>query len=188
MPDALACWYLVIGKQDVSATLLPGKPTGSLSETEVFQHLPSRVDYPDSGVRTQHQFGMVRDYRHTRIQTPNHIVVVAAVVCIVALLLPTQGDEDSRFPSYLYLTSHLKLIFAYVLDAVLIIITMGQHSPTQGTRSRKVNTRHKLNHRPLLSEDTPNRLNATPEPAHCEARTRVQPAEERKKSSVSGHA
>nr|CAD7262260.1 unnamed protein product [Timema shepardi] len=89
----------VIGKQDVSATLLPGKPTGSLSETEVFQHLPSRVDYPDSA----------------RIQTPNHIVVVAAVVCIVALLLPTQGDEDSRFPSYLYLTSHLKLIFAYVL-------------------------------------------------------------------------
>ncbi|CAG2060861.1 unnamed protein product, partial [Timema podura] len=89
----------VIGKQDVSATLLPGKPTGSLSETEVFQHLPARVDYPESA----------------RIQTPNHIVVVAAVVCIVALLLPTQGDEDSRFPSYLYLTSHLKLIFAYVL-------------------------------------------------------------------------
>nr|CAD7446165.1 unnamed protein product [Timema bartmani] len=106
----------VIGKQDVSATLLPGKPTGSLSETEVFQHLPARVDYPESGVRIQHQFGMVRDYRHTRIQTPNHIVVVAAVVCIVALLLPTQGDEDSRFPSYLYLTSHLKLIFAYVLE------------------------------------------------------------------------
>jgi len=50
-----------------------------------------------------------------RIQTPNYIVVVAAVVCIVALLLPTQGDQDTRFPTYLHLTSHLKLVFAYVL-------------------------------------------------------------------------
>jgi hypothetical protein len=50
-----------------------------------------------------------------RIQTPNYVVVVAAVVCIVALLLPTQGDQDTRFPTYLHLTSHLKLVFAYVL-------------------------------------------------------------------------
>nr|CAD7265882.1 unnamed protein product [Timema shepardi] len=53
----------------------------------------------------------------------------------------------------------------------------------------KVDTRLKLDHQPPLPEDTTNRLNATPEPAHSEARTRVQPAEEkRKKSSASGHA
>jgi hypothetical protein len=50
-----------------------------------------------------------------RIQTPNYIVVVTAVMCIVALLLPTQGDQDTRFPMYLHLTSHLKMVFAYVL-------------------------------------------------------------------------
>jgi len=50
-----------------------------------------------------------------RIQTPNYIVIVTAVMCIVALLLPTQGDQDTRFPMYLHLTSHLKIVFAYVL-------------------------------------------------------------------------
>nr|CAD7255824.1 unnamed protein product [Timema shepardi] len=45
----------------------------------------------------------------------------------------------------------------------------------------QVNTRNKLDHRPPLSQDTTNRLNATPESAHSEGRTRVQPAEEKKK-------
>lgn len=83
--------------------------------------MPPKLDLSAAG-SVQQQFGVVRDYRQGRIQTPNYIVVVAAVVCIVALLLPTQGDEDTRFPTYLHLTSHLKLVFAYVLGLVTMVI------------------------------------------------------------------
>nr|CAD7262625.1 unnamed protein product [Timema shepardi] len=56
-----------------------------------------------------------------------------------------------------------------------------QGLPADIAAAEKVNTRNKLDHRPPLSQDTTNRLNATPELAHSEARTRVQPAEEKKK-------
>lgn len=48
-------------------------------------------------------------------QSPNFIVLAAAIVCIVALLLPTDGDDNPNFPSYLHLSLHQKLIFAYTL-------------------------------------------------------------------------
>lgn len=50
-----------------------------------------------------------------RYQTPNYVVLLAAIVCIGALLLPTQGDQGTAIPIYLHLSSNLKLIFAYVL-------------------------------------------------------------------------
>ncbi|XP_033607454.1 motile sperm domain-containing protein 1 isoform X3 [Cryptotermes secundus] len=109
----------LIGKQDIAATLLPGKQSGPAADHEEFQRLPPKLDLSATG-GVQQQFGVMRDYRQGRIQTPNYIVVVAAVVCIVALLLPTQGDQDTRFPTYLHLTSHLKLVFAYVLVKMLM--------------------------------------------------------------------
>ncbi|XP_066993957.1 motile sperm domain-containing protein 1 [Anabrus simplex] len=107
----------VIGKQDVAATLLPGKPCGTLPDPEEFLRLPTTSS-------VQQQFGLVRDQRQVtgRIHTTNYIVVVAALVCIGALLLPTHGDQDSRFPVYLHLTTHLKLIFAYVLGMVTMVL------------------------------------------------------------------
>lgn len=110
-----------IGKQDVAATLLPGTPSGPVSDHEEFQRLPPRFELSAAG-SMQQQFSVVRDYRQGRIQTPNYIVVVTAVMCIVALLLPTQGDQDTRFPMYLHLTSHLKMVFAYVLGLVTMVI------------------------------------------------------------------
>ncbi|XP_069684660.1 motile sperm domain-containing protein 1-like isoform X2 [Periplaneta americana] len=111
----------LMGKQDVAATLLPGRPTGLMPEQEEFQRLPARLDLPTANI-VQQQFGIVRDHRQGRIQTPNYIVVVAAIVCIVALLLPTQGDKDTKFPVYLHLTFNLKLVFAFVLGMVTMAI------------------------------------------------------------------
>ena len=43
------------------------------------------------------------------------VIILAAVVCIVALMLPTQGETGSSLPDYLHLHNSQKLIAAYVL-------------------------------------------------------------------------
>ncbi|GFG31196.1 hypothetical protein Cfor_07617 [Coptotermes formosanus] len=60
----------LIGKQDVAATLLPGKPSGLVSDHEEFQRLPPRLELSTAG-SMQQQFGVVRDYRQGR---PGHKV------------------------------------------------------------------------------------------------------------------
>lgn len=51
---------------------------------------------------------------------PYWIVVLAALVCIIALLLPTEGQNVSSLPSYLHLSFPQKLIFAYTLGKVAV--------------------------------------------------------------------
>ncbi len=82
------------------------------------------------------------DQHHRRRQRgepgPNWIVCVAGVVCIVALLLPTEGDFDGKSSSrdvsssssssslssllkdyrWLHLSVNMKLVFAFVLGLV----------------------------------------------------------------------
>ena len=60
-------------------------------------------------------------------QHPNLIACFAAIVCIVALFMPTEGDSDEAanalkdYP-YLHLTVNQKLVFAYVLGLVTMAI------------------------------------------------------------------
>ena len=60
-------------------------------------------------------------------QSPNYVACVAAVVCILALFLPTEGDTVSTnhlltdYP-WLHLTVNQKLVFAYVLGLVTMAI------------------------------------------------------------------
>lgn len=58
----------LIGKQDVTATLLPGKPSGMVSDHEEFQRLPHRLEL-SAGGSVQQQFSVVRDYRQGRPYT-----------------------------------------------------------------------------------------------------------------------
>ena len=49
---------------------------------------------------------------------PSVPVILISVVCVIALMLPTQGDitaASSRVPDYLHLTVNQKLIVAYIL-------------------------------------------------------------------------
>ena len=46
---------------------------------------------------------------------PSMVIVMAAVACIIALMMPTQGETDSRLPDYLHLHNSQKLIAAYIL-------------------------------------------------------------------------
>jgi len=58
----------LIGKQDVAATLLPGKPSSLVSDHEEFQRLPHRLELSAAG-SIQQQFSVVRDYRQGRPST-----------------------------------------------------------------------------------------------------------------------
>lgn len=55
----------------------------------------------------------------------NYIALIAGLVCILALLLPTQQEvlpQNTKIPSYLHLTMNLKIVFAYVLGLVSMVI------------------------------------------------------------------
>ena len=63
---------------------------------------------------------------HQQQQQPNMVACLAALVCIIALFLPTEGDNtsDTIFQNYdyLHLTVNQKLVFAYVLGLVTISV------------------------------------------------------------------
>ncbi|CAN7997744.1 unnamed protein product, partial [Ixodes hexagonus] len=47
--------------------------------------------------------------------TPSGTVIAAAVTCVLALMLPTEGDRTSQLPRYLHISLNQKLIAAYIL-------------------------------------------------------------------------
>jgi hypothetical protein len=68
---------------------------------------------------------------------PNYVVILTALVCIVGLMLPTSGENcnnpstgatapstqsSSFIPIYLHLTVNQKLLFAYALGLVTMVI------------------------------------------------------------------
>ena len=55
-------------------------------------------------------------------QPINYIACFAAVVCIAALFLPTEGEAVLADYPYLQLTVNQKLVFAYVLGLVTMAI------------------------------------------------------------------
>ena len=60
----------------------------------------------------------------TERQPPNYVACVAAVVCILALFLPTEGEHSALLSDHpwLHLSVNQKLVFAYVLGLVTMAI------------------------------------------------------------------
>lgn len=52
----------------------------------------------------------------------NYVALVAGIICIVGLLLPTEGEQSHRLPDYLHLSMNIKLIFSFVLGKRAICI------------------------------------------------------------------
>ncbi|OAD56208.1 Motile sperm domain-containing protein 1 [Eufriesea mexicana] len=52
----------------------------------------------------------------------NYVALFAGIICIVGLLLPTEGEQNNKVPDYLHLSINFKLIFSFVLGMVTIII------------------------------------------------------------------
>lgn len=121
----------IVGKRDVLATLHPGVPDPSdhrhSSSLPHHRANPAAAIMPpgsDGGVQPLNDYQQQQPYG----QHPNLIACFAAIVCIIALFLPTEGDTEQQNDSvlknypYLHLTVNQKLVFAYVLGLVTMAI------------------------------------------------------------------
>jgi len=121
----------VVGKRDVLATLHPGVPDPSDSRHSA--SLPHHSANAAALMAPQGSSNETGNYantlnEHSSIaygQHPNLIACFAAIVCIIALFLPTEGESNNvmlkDYP-YLHLTVNQKLVFAYVLGLVTMAI------------------------------------------------------------------
>ncbi|KAL3846913.1 hypothetical protein ACJMK2_017861 [Sinanodonta woodiana] len=109
----------IIGKKDIISVLLPTKRKESSPFPEdKFHSLPPshrRVEAAASATNTSAGAA-------TGTHGPGLLVIFTAISCIIALMLPLQGETGSRFPDYLLLTVNQKLIAAYVLGLVTMLI------------------------------------------------------------------
>nr|ACO10567.1 Motile sperm domain-containing protein 1 [Caligus rogercresseyi]ACO10614.1 Motile sperm domain-containing protein 1 [Caligus rogercresseyi] len=112
-----------VGKRDILATLHSGVPepeSGSAS-------LPHGQQQKMISSTTSNSSEHPQLHREQRYEPPpNYVACIAAVICIVALFLPTEGEESALglkddYP-WLILTLNQKLAFAYVLGLVTMAI------------------------------------------------------------------
>ncbi|KAF7393133.1 hypothetical protein HZH68_010088 [Vespula germanica] len=106
------------GKRDVEATLLPGTSETAGRATpdpEMFQQLPINE------TRQQQSYALITQNR-TIDRGTNYVALIAGIICIAGLLLPTEGERSHTVPDYLHLSINFKLIFSFVLGMVTIII------------------------------------------------------------------
>lgn len=106
-----------IGKRDVEAKLVSGTTeTGGRStpDPDMFQQLPTNEH------REQQSYALIAQNK-TIDRGTNYVALIAGIICIAGLLLPTEGEQNNRVPDYLHLSVNFKLIFSFVLGMVTII-------------------------------------------------------------------
>ncbi|EFX81929.1 hypothetical protein DAPPUDRAFT_49680 [Daphnia pulex] len=97
----------LLGKKDIPVILLPGKSTriSDSTATSLDNFRQFSTDVPSASSSYQNA-------------GPNYIAILVAVVCIIALMLPSneaEGGSSSSFWSMFHLSSQQKLVFAYSL-------------------------------------------------------------------------
>jgi len=114
----------ILGKKDILATLHPGAPEAESASLGTQQRKTLGVL---SSLAKGQVGGAQGDTQNREGHPPNYIACIAAVVCILALFLPTEGDPISNnnlmsdYP-WLHLSVNQKLVFAYVLGLVTTAI------------------------------------------------------------------
>jgi len=115
----------ILGKKDILATLHPGAPEAESSSLGTQQR--KTLGVLSSLTKGQVGGGQGENNINREGQAPNYVACVAAVICILALFLPTEGDAVSNtsllsdYP-WLHLSVNQKLVFAYVLGLVTMAI------------------------------------------------------------------
>ncbi|XP_065162053.1 motile sperm domain-containing protein 1-like [Atheta coriaria] len=113
----------VLGKRDIEARLLQGEPD-NISNDGDFQALGIGDKHPEDQRTTPYPMHSYRTPYHQN-NTLIYMSVLAMAICSIALLWPTQSDplvENYFIPKYLYITNTIKLVFAYVLGIVTMVI------------------------------------------------------------------
>ncbi|XP_011173504.1 motile sperm domain-containing protein 1 isoform X2 [Solenopsis invicta] len=108
----------IIGKRDVEAKLLPGimdTAGRATPDPDIFQQLPINEN------KQQETYALISRNK-TMDRGTNHVALIAGIICIIGLLLPTEGEQNHRLPDYLHLSVNFKLIFSFVLGMVANIV------------------------------------------------------------------
>uniref|UniRef100_A0A3Q2QRJ9 Motile sperm domain-containing protein 1 n=1 Tax=Fundulus heteroclitus TaxID=8078 RepID=A0A3Q2QRJ9_FUNHE len=109
-----------LGRKEVTATLRP-----SASQE------PPSLRAQDEERRIKEQFADSEFFEQTAFQTgenrpvaggPSLLTVLLGLVCMIALMLPTLGEQESTVPVYLHLSVNKKLVAAYVLGLLTMVI------------------------------------------------------------------
>lgn len=124
----------LLGKKDLSVTLLPGKSSGISESTATSQDTYKQFSTEltatssgDSSAPIMQIQASSENLAKLGYQTagPNYIAIVVAIICIIALMLPSDESESSPSSSLwslFHLSSQQKLVFAYSLGLVTMVI------------------------------------------------------------------
>ncbi|XP_050396231.1 motile sperm domain-containing protein 1 [Patella vulgata] len=108
----------ILGKKDVMSVLFPKRETSPPKE-ENFHSLSTSIagnpELPQTPITTRQTTGR-------SVTGPSYIIIFTAVMCIAALAMPTHGEKDTKWPEYLHLSLSQKLIAAYILGLVTMVI------------------------------------------------------------------
>jgi len=130
----------ILGKKDILATLHPGAPEAESASLGTQQRktlgvlssltkgqVGVQAENQNRGLQAVNRAFLYFPFYHSDGHPPNYIACIAAVVCILALFLPTEGDPISSsnllsdYP-WLHLSVNQKLVFSYVLGLVTMAI------------------------------------------------------------------
>ncbi|KAH0630804.1 hypothetical protein JD844_004041 [Phrynosoma platyrhinos] len=105
-----------LGRKEVIATLLPTAKEQQQKEEEekrIKEHLTESVFFEQTLCPPESRIAS---------SGPSLLTVFLGIVCIAALMLPTLGEMDSLVPLYLHLSVNQKLVAAYVLGLITMVI------------------------------------------------------------------
>ncbi|XP_067404142.1 motile sperm domain-containing protein 1 [Emydura macquarii macquarii] len=105
-----------LGRKEVIATLLPSAKEQQQKEEEekrIKEHLAESVFFEQTLCQSENR---------TASSGPSLLTVFLGIVCIGALMLPTSGEVESLVPLYLHLSVNQKLVAAYVLGLITMVI------------------------------------------------------------------
>jgi len=105
----------VLGKQDIPVQLLPHSSEAKLEREKIMKQRKQIENF-----MAMNQSGPPVADRHT----PSIPVLLLSVICVIALMLPTNYDEriESFVPPYLHLSINQKLVAAYVLGLATMVL------------------------------------------------------------------
>ncbi|XP_059062854.1 motile sperm domain-containing protein 1-like [Achroia grisella] len=114
-----------LGKRDIPTKLIEGEPLNTNTESlgDNFHPLAVRAA-PVRPVEEQLRVTCHHPSHHREQQQINVVAVAVSICCIVALLLPTQPEQQtkSQWPEWLHIGSNLKLVFSFVLGLVSMLV------------------------------------------------------------------
>ncbi|CAI5793314.1 motile sperm domain-containing protein 1 isoform X1 [Podarcis raffonei] len=103
-----------LGRKEVIATLLPAaKDPKEEEEKRITAHLAESVFFEQALCQPENRIAS---------SGPSLLTVFLGIVCIAALMLPTLGEGGSLVPLYLHLSVNQKLVAAYVLGLITMVI------------------------------------------------------------------